>query len=279
MSFLLTAIKSKRQQLVWIIESSRDAWEGDFSTLRLRRRLFSFKSFVLVMTANSGARREEHRSETERASLDFPSDSVHRQSKCCEAALADFWSKKLVDQDHSMCFDSTIGSRPCGHPCTQGLAGHVEMRATRLMLFGCFSFFPFPYSADFSWLDWKNSAGFSFCKRHKHLTLRSHLSAYDLLLWPTLTIAVFSLKSRLANCSLQCVRKKTKQKTSVFVCLTSLYFLWLIMAAMWFHYEDSIDCRKFRWQWGEKQHSVSDAQRRLWENYSLFPLWDFFFFG
>lgn len=221
------------------------------------------------MTANCGAQLEENRSETERASLDFPSDSVHRQSKCCEAALADFWSKELVDQDPSrtrvfLLVDSTTCSQTCCHP---SIRGWQDMWRWQQL----FLFLPFPPDTCVSWLDLKKSAeGFTFCKRSKHHGSHSghtYQCACDLLPWPAPTINLFWLKNCLGNCSLECVEKENKC-----ICVSDLFLFPLAergshVVSLWRRYR----LQKFRWQEGEKQLSAGDAHRRSWENYSLFP--------
>lgn len=190
----LNAIKSKRQRLEWIIESSHDAREGDFIAVWLCRRFFFYFFFLLLWELCSchdckwwrSARRKQKWNRERGPGL--PQRSVHRQSKCCEAALTDggFWSKKLVDQDCSRTcvfigglIHNSLAASP--RPIL-GLARHVEMTATCFMVFCCFSSSISP-ATYISWFDLKRSSAcftFPFFANAPNTsastrTLRSHL--------------------------------------------------------------------------------------------------------
>lgn len=145
------------------------------------------------MTANGGARREENRSETERASLDFPSNSVQRQSKFCEAALTNggFWSKKLVDQDHSrtcVCVYWRTPRFPHWHAPTAPPRGWQNMWRWQQLVSCCFGlFFFFHFLLLLISLSWTYRNALQVSSTPPNVsaltrTLRSHL---PVCVWPS----------------------------------------------------------------------------------------------
>lgn len=178
--------------------------------------------------------------------------------------------------------DATIPSLPCPHRFTPGLAGHVEMTATSLVLCACFSssissccFFLL-----FGLQEKLCRFHFFICKHTNHLCSHSQtrvtLTSVRITLWRDLLSPslCFDWKSPWQLQSRVCKKKKT----SVFASLTSFYFPCLTVAAMWFHYEDGIGCRNSDGSRGRK----STVLRTLRDNHEkitvFFPPAGFFFF-
>lgn len=219
---------------------------------------------------------------TERASLDFPSNSVHRQSQFCDAApLTDgaFWSKKLVDQDHSrtcVCLlaDTTIPSLPSTHSSTLGLARHVEMTATCFLLSGCFSS-SISSSCLFPWVGFR----VKHCRFHFFFFLQTHQTSLLPLTHfrsPALTSHCAAVTYKpLWQLHFKCVRsKKTKQ---VYLRLWPLFISpGSRVVSLWRRYR----LQKFRWLWGEAEKAQCwwRSETIMSKLHFLSPRGIFFFF-
>lgn len=188
------------------------------------------------MTANGGAQREENRSETERASLDFPSNSVHRQSKCCEAVLTDggFWSKNLLIRitAERVCFYWRTPQFPhCHAPTTPSWCWQDMWRWQQLVVC-CLVVFSSSISTWclFLLIGLKETLCtchfLIFCKLTKHLCSHSHtqvtLTSVCMTFWHDLLSPSLCFDWKTALASLQ--SRLCKEKKSVFASLTSFYF-------------------------------------------------------
>lgn len=163
----LTAIKSKRQRLEWIIESSHDAREGDFIAVWFCRRFFFFfTSRTLFLSWLQMVALSKKKTEVKQREGAWTSPALSAQTK--QVLWGSAYGQWLLIQE----------------TCWSGLLQNVCFLWQQLVLRCFVVFLPlFPPAAYISWFDLKRSSAcftFPFFANAPNTsastrTLRSHL--------------------------------------------------------------------------------------------------------